>query len=295
MTDNRRVSSELSAQLGEAHRARSVMITPGAYDALSARLIAALGFPAVYITGAGFANSHLGVPDIGLTGLAELCDQVSAIADVVELPLIVDADTGFGNAVTLTRTVRRLERAGASAIQIEDQVSPKRCGHFSGKEVVAAEEMVSKVHAAVDSRSSEDTIIIARTDARATEGLSGALDRAAAYRAAGADVLFVEAPTSVEELRTIGAYFDCPLVANMVEGGVTPILPRDELAELGYTLVLYANSALRAAQHNVLSVLEHLMRNGTTEGVTHRMASWQERQSAVGKPYFDELEERYKS
>lgn len=271
------------------------MVVPGAYDALSARLIERLGFPALYVTGAGFANAHFGVPDIGLHGLGDLCDQAAAIADVVDVPIIVDADTGFGNAVSVTRTVQRLERAGAAAIQIEDQVWPKRCGHFPGKEVISVAEMVSKIHAAVDSRSSDDTLIIARTDARATEGLDAALDRAEAYRHAGADVLFVEAPASGEELEAVGQRLDCPIVANMVEGGVTPIVGRDDLGRWGYSIVLYANAALRAAQHNVTVVLDHLRRDGSTTGVSELIASWQERQEAVGKPYFDEIEERYKS
>lgn len=285
----------LRARVEQAHSDRSPIVVPGAYDALSARLIAGLGFPAVYVTGAGLANSRFGVPDIGLHGLGELCDQVAAFAEVVEVPLIVDADTGFGNAVTLTRVVRRLERAGASAIQIEDQVWPKKCGHFTGKDVISVAEMTSKVRAAVDSRSSEDTLIIARTDARATEGLNAALERAAAYRDAGADVLFVEAPSSREELQAVGRRFDVPLVANMVEGGVTPITSRDELGEWGYSIILYANAALRAAQRNVTAVLDRLRREGSTIGADDLIVTWQERQEAVGKSYFDELEERYKS
>lgn len=289
-----RTAPGLRARVEKARDDQSPLVVPGAYDALSARLIAAQGFPAVYVTGAGLANARFGVPDIGLHGLAELCDHVEAIADVVDVPLIVDADTGFGNAVSLTRTVRRLERAGAAAIQIEDQVWPKKCGHFAGKEVVSVGEMVSKVRAAVESRSSEDTLIIARTDARATEGLEAALDRAEAYREAGADVLFVEAPSSTQELEAVGQRFDVPLVANMVEGGVTPIVERDQLGKWGFSIVLYANAALRAAQRNVTVVLDHLLREGSTLGVDDLISTWQERQEAVGKSVFDELEERYK-
>lgn len=291
---NARTTPGLRARVEKARGDQSPLVIPGAYDALSARLIAAHGFPAVYITGAGLANSRFGVPDIGLHGLAELCDQVEAIADVVDVPLIVDADTGFGNAVTVTRTVRRLERAGAAAIQIEDQIWPKKCGHFGGKEVVSVGEMVSKVRAAVDSRSNEDTLIIARTDARATEGLEAALNRAEAYRDAGADVLFVEAPSSMEELDIVCRRFDLPLVANMVEGGVTPIVDREQLAEWGYSIILYANAALRAAQRNVTIVLESLLRDGSTIGVNDLISTWQERQEAVGKTYYDKMEERYK-
>lgn len=283
----------LRTALAAAASARSALITPGAYDALSARLIAEIGFPAIYVTGAGFSNSHLGVPDIGLTDLSQLVDQVSAIADVVELPLIVDADTGFGNAVTVTKTVRRLERAGASVVQLEDQVTPKRCGHFTGKDVVPADEMVQKLHAALDSRHSEELLVIARTDARSVEGIAGALDRAARYQEAGADLIFVEAPESLAELDKIAQSIKGPLVANMVEGGVTPIVEREQLEQLGYSVILYANSALRAAQRNVTAVLTHLRDEGSTSACIDLMATWQERQNAVGKPYFDELEERY--
>lgn len=285
----------LRAEVERARTERSPLVVPGAYDALSARLIARLGFPAVYVTGAGLANARFGVPDIGMHGVAELCDQVSAIADVVDVPLVVDADTGFGNAVTLTRTVRRLERAGASAIQIEDQIWPKRCGHFTGKDVISVEEMVSKVRAAVDSRASTDTLIIARTDARATQGLDAALDRAEAFLDAGADILFVEAPSSREELEAVGRRLDAPVVANMVEGGVTPIVDREQLGSWGFSIVLYANAALRAAQRNVTVVLEKLLRDGSTLGAEDLIATWSERQEAVGKTHFDELEERYKS
>lgn len=284
-------------RLGEAvraaHEVTLPLIVPGAYDALSARVIAELGFAAVYVTGAGLSNSHLGVPDIGLIDLTQLTEQVQAMADVVEVPLIVDMDTGFGNAVSVTRTVRRLERAGAAALQLEDQVSPKRCGHFAGKAVVSAAEMVQKLHAALDSRSSAGLLIIARTDARSVEGLDGAIERAAAYRAAGADLIFVEAPESVGELAAIRAAVDGPLIANMVEGGVTPILERAQLGELGYSVALYANSALRAALHNVSAVLTHLRDDGSTNGVGERMATWSQRQNAVAKPHFDRLEEKY--
>jgi 2-methylisocitrate lyase-like PEP mutase family enzyme len=285
--------TSLRRSIEAAHADHQTLLVPGAYDALSARVIAGIGFPAVYVTGAGLANSHLGVPDIGLIDLTQLAEQVRAMADVVELPLIVDMDTGFGNAVSVTRTVRRLERAGAAALQLEDQLAPKRCGHFAGKAVIPTGEMVQKLHAALDSRASDELLIIARTDARATEGLAGALERAQAYQAAGADLIFVEAPETVAELAAVADALDAPLVANMVEGGVTPILERDQLAELGFSLVLYANAALRAALRNVTSVLTHLHAEGSTTGALDLMASWPERQRAVGKPEFDRLEEKY--
>lgn len=193
----------------------------------------------------------------------------------------------FGNAVGTARTVRLLERAGAASIQLEDQVFPKRCGHFTGKEVVPTAEMVNKIRSAVDSRASERTLIIARTDARATDGLDAAIDRAGAYRAAGADT-----PRSLEEMRAVRAALDGPLLANMVEGGLTPILGADVLGEVGYSIVLYANAALRAAQFNVDAVLDVLRRDGTTGTAIDRMAGWEERQEAVGKSYFDAWQER---
>lgn len=272
---------------------RRAIVLPGAFDALSARLIEAAGFPAIYVTGAGLANSSLGVPDIGLVTVTEVRDHVARIADAVDVPLVVDADTGFGNAINMRRTVRLLERAGASALQIEDQIFPKKCGHFSGKAVIPTDEMVQKVHAAVDARLSDDLLIIARTDARAITSLDEALDRAAAYREAGADILFVEAPQSEAELRAIGARFDVPLVANMVEGGRTPLLSAEELADLGFSLVLFANAALRVAQRAMTKLLEELITSGTTHALLDQMATWDERQEGVGKPFYDELERKY--
>jgi 2-methylisocitrate lyase-like PEP mutase family enzyme len=278
-----------------ADRDGRAIVLPGVYDALSARLAADAGYEAIYVTGAGLANSRLGVPDIGLVSFDALLDHVTALADVVDVPLVVDADTGFGNAVTVTRTVRLLERAGAAAIQLEDQVFPKRCGHFEGKEFVSTEEMVSKLRAAADSRRDPNVLLVGRTDARATEGLDAAIARALAYRDAGADVTFVEAPTSVDELRQVGRRIPGPKLANMVEGGATPVLSAAELAELGFSIALFANAALRSAQKAVTATLTELRRTGTTTGVLDQMATWQERQEAVGKSEYDELERRYSS
>jgi len=277
----------------DAHAEGRALLLPGAYDSLSARIIQDLKFEAVYVTGAGLANSRLGVPDIGLVTLTELRDHVALLADAVDLPLVVDADTGFGNAMNVVRTVQLLERAGASALQLEDQVFPKKCGHFEGKAVIPADEMVAKVRAAVDTRRSEDFLIIARTDARAISSLNEALDRGHAYREAGADVIFIEAPESIEELALVGKSFDVPLVANMVEGGKTPVQSAEALAELGFTMVLFANAALRSAQKVVREVLQEIQRAGSTVVVLDRMSSWEERQNGVGKPYFDMLERKY--
>jgi 2-methylisocitrate lyase-like PEP mutase family enzyme len=269
------------------------LLVPGAANALAARVIEDAGFPAVYVTGAGIANTFLGSPDIGLVSVSELRDHVEAIAEAVDLPLIVDADTGFGNPLNVARSVRTLERAGAAAIQLEDQASPKKCGHFSGKAVIAPGEMVQKIHAAVDARTDDATCIIARTDARAIEGLDGALQRAAAYREAGADLLFVEAPESVDELRGIPRQVPGLHIANMVEGGRTPLLPAAELPE--FAIVLFANIALQAAIEGMRSVLADLSRSGSVQGMRDRIAPWGERQRLVRKPMFDDLELRYSS
>jgi 2-methylisocitrate lyase-like PEP mutase family enzyme len=267
------------------------LLVPGAANALTARVIEDAGFPAVYVTGAGIANTYLGSPDIGLVTLSELRDHVEVIGQSVALPLIVDADTGFGNPVNVARTVRTLERAGAAAIQLEDQVSPKKCGHFAGKAVIPPGEMVQKIRAAVDARADNATIIIARTDARVIEGFDRALERADAYLKAGADVLFVEAPQSAAELREIPLRVPALHVANMVEGGRTPLLPAARLP--GFSVVLFANIALQAAVRGMQDVLAELGRTGSLDGVSDRIAPWPERQRLVRKPEFDDLESRY--
>ena len=272
---------------------RSAIPVPGAPNALFARIIEDLGFDAVYATGAGIANMHLGAPDVGLTTVTELANAVAAMADAVRLPIIVDADTGFGNAVNTVRTVRLLERAGASAIQLEDQVFPKKCGHFSGKAVIPAVEMVQKIKAAVDTRRDVDLLVIARTDARAVEGLDAAMARARAYIEAGADMTFVEAPQSAAELARIGRELAVPQVANIVFGGKTPDVGRSVLAENGFSIVLYANAALQAALRATNEVLLALKEKGSLASVGDRLASFEERQAVVDKPTWDALEARY--
>ena len=274
---------------------RSAVQVPGAANALFARVIEDLGFEAVYVTGAGIANMHLGAPDIGLTTLTEIADTVAAISDAVALPLIVDADTGFGNAVNMVRTVRVLERAGAAGLQIEDQVFPKKCGHFAGKDIVPLHEMVQKVKAAVDARRHADLQLIARTDARAVEGLDRAIERAHAYIEAGADVAFVEAPTSSAELVRIAHEIEAPQVVNIVFGGRTPDPGRAELAKMGFSLVLYANAALQAAVKAAIDVLGALKRDGSLDSVAEELASFEERQRIVSKPAWDALESTFRS
>jgi 2-methylisocitrate lyase-like PEP mutase family enzyme len=269
------------------------LLLPGAPNALTARVVEEAGFDAVYVSGAGLANTFLGMPDLGLLTLTELLGHVSAMADVVEIPILVDADTGFGNALNVQRTVRLLERAGASAIPHEDQVSPKKCGHFAGKDVISLQEMVGKVHAAVDARADDDFVVIARTDAIATEGLGGALERMAAYSEAGADVLFVEAPIDLEQMRSIVGQVPGHHMANMVEGGLTPLMSRAELGEAGFRIALYANSAMRGAVAGMRRTLDHLAQHGDTKEATDLMITWADRQNLVRKSEFDRLEELY--
>jgi 2-methylisocitrate lyase-like PEP mutase family enzyme len=272
---------------------RDAVIVPGAANAMFARVIEASGFEAVYVTGAGIANMLLGAPDIGLTTMSEVADTVARIADTVSIPLIVDADTGFGNAVNMVRTVRTFERAGAAAIQIEDQVFPKKCGHFAGKEVIPLREMLPKIKAAVDARRDASLQIIARTDARAIEGLDRAIERAVAFAEAGADVTFVEAPTDLQELRRIPQEIRVPQVANIVFGGKTPDPGRQQLKEYCYSIVLYANAVLQAALKASYEVLDALGKDGSLASVAEHLASFEERQNAVAKDTWDQLERRY--
>jgi 2-methylisocitrate lyase-like PEP mutase family enzyme len=236
----------------------------------------------------------LGVPDIGLTTMTEVSEAVAAIADAVSIPIIVDADTGYGNAINMVRTIRTFERAGAAGIQIEDQVFPRKCGHFAGKQVIETKEMVQKIKAAVDARRDQSLQIIARTDARAIEGLDHALDRAQAYIAAGADATFVEAPTGLDELARIPKTPAVPQVANIVFGGKTPDPGRDTLAALGFSIVLYANAALQAALKASYDVLGVLKTEGSLKSVADRLASFEERQRSVAKDMWDEREARYR-
>jgi 2-methylisocitrate lyase-like PEP mutase family enzyme len=273
---------------------RSAAILPGTPNALFARVIAAHGFPAIYVTGAGIANMSLGVPDIGLVTLTELTEHVAAIADAVDVPVLVDADTGFGNPVNVARTVRLLERAGAAGIQLEDQVFPKKCGHFGGKQVIACGDMVQKIKAAVDARTDPDLQIVARTDARAIEGIDAAIARAHAFVEAGADATFVEAPLDAAELERIARDIPVPQIANMVFGGLTPALPQSELAKLGFGGVLYANAALQAALKSVNEVMAALKRDGSLAQAGDRLAGFEERQQAVAKADYDALEQRYR-
>ena len=274
---------------------RGLLVAPGAYDALSARLIAQAGFPAVYMTGFGTAASVLGQPDVGLLTMSEMVSRAAALAAVVgDRPLIADADTGYGNPINVRRTVREYEQAGVAAIHIEDQVWPKKCGHMEGKQVISVDEMVQKIRAAVDARQDPDFVIIARTDANAVYGLEDALRRGRAYREAGADVIFIEAPRSIEELRAIARAFpDVPLLYNWAESGKTPLLPLEEIHALGFKLVIFPVSMLFAATQALLDLLEALKQGQTSLAFAERMVTFSQFTDQIGLPDIQALERRY--
>lgn len=287
------MSRHPGARLRDLIAARRGALLPGAANALSARIIEDLGYEAVYVTGAGVTNTWFGMPDHGFMGLTDIANHTAAIRDAVSLPLICDADTGFGNAVNVHHTVRVMERAGANAIQLEDQVMPKKCGHFSGKAIIGTGEMCGKIKAAVDARHSSDFLIMARTDARAVEGFQAAVDRCHAFEEAGADIIFLEAPESVEELRALPGLIRAPQIVNIVIGGKTPALPTEEFAAMGFSLVLYANVALQAAIQGMKSALSVLKAGGDVSEASGLVASFADRQQTVRKPFFDALERKY--
>ncbi|WP_213769230.1 oxaloacetate decarboxylase [Caballeronia sp. dw_19] len=272
---------------------RNGLVVAGAFNAMSARVVADQGFEAVYLTGAGLTNMHYGAPDLGIIGLRDVADCTARMRDVLDIPLIVDADTGFGNAVNVWQTVRTLEHAGADAIQLEDQVFPKRCGHFAGKEVAPLDEMLSKIKAAVDARRDDNFLIIARTDSRAVLGFEQAIERAHRFGEAGADILFVEATENIEEIRQVPKLLDKPQLINIVIGGRTPALDAAELGGLGYGMILYANAALQGAVLGMQKALGALRREGRLDENPELVAPFLERQRLVNKPLYDELEKRY--
>ena len=274
---------------------QDLLVAPGAYDALSARLIVQAGFPAVYMTGFGTAASVLGQADVGLLTMSEMVSRAATLAAVVgDRPLIADADTGYGNPINVRRTVREYERAGAAAIHIEDQVWPKKCGHMEGKQVIPADEMVQKIHAAVDARQDPDFVIIARTDANAVYGLEDALSRGRAYREAGADVIFIEAPRSIEELRAIAQAFpDVPLLYNWAESGKTPLLSLEDIHALGFQLVIFPVSVLFTATQALLGLLEVLKQGQTPLAFAEHMVTFSQFTDQIGLPDIQALERRY--
>ena len=277
-------------RLAEARRG---VLVPGAFNALSARVIEDLGFEAIYVTGAGVTNMHFGLPDQAFMGLHDIAEHTARIRDAVKLPLLVDADTGFGNALNVRHAVRVLERAGADCIQLEDQVSPKRCGHFAGKAVIGTEEMLGKIKAAVDARTDAGMLVMARTDAAAVHGFEAAIERAQRFSEAGADILFVEAVTQADEVRALPRRLDKPQLMNMVIGGQTPTFGAEELGVLGYGLVLYANAALQGAVAGMQRALTVLRDSRRLDEDPSLVVTFAERQRLVGKPWLDELEQRY--
>jgi 2-methylisocitrate lyase-like PEP mutase family enzyme len=286
------MTQEINRRFRERLGRREALLMPGAANALAARVIEDLGFEAVYLSGAGLTNTFLGLPDLGFVSLTQLAEHTAAIRDATELPIVVDADTGFGNALNVRHTIRTLERAGASAVQIEDQVNPKRCGHFSGKDVIPLDEALGKVKAAVDARTDPSLLVLARTDARAVHGFDAAIERAAAMIEAGADITFVEAPEGIDEIRDIPRKLGAPQLVNMVIGGRTPIVDFSELSKMGFVLVLYANAALQGAVFGMRQALSQLKTTGRLDE-SAPVAGFAERQRLVRKELYDELEARY--
>jgi 2-methylisocitrate lyase-like PEP mutase family enzyme len=287
-------AAEPAPGLRQALDSGEMVLAPGCYDALGARLVEEAGFPAVYMTGFGSAAAGLGRPDVGLMTLVEMVDNARRIAQAVDIPVVADADTGYGNPINVIRTVREFEAAGVAAIHLEDQVMPKRCGHMEGKQLVPPGEMAAKVAAAVAARRSAEFLIIARTDARAVEGLEAALERARSYRQAGADLLFVEAPQSVAEIETIArSLAGVPLVFNYAEGGRTPPVSRDFLRELGFSLVVFPISTLLAATAAMRSVLGEIRAKGSPIDLLPTMLPFDEFLSFIGMAEIRELEQRF--
>lgn len=287
MTKNEKLNNLLT-------HSNEILVAPGAANALTAHLIEEAGFPAVYITGAGLSNQMLGLADVGLISFKEVLDQVKYIADAVDIPVIADADTGFGNAINVVRTVKEFEHAGVSAIQLEDQITPKKCGHFSGKQIVSTEEMEQKIKAATETRKDTNFKIIARTDARALKGIDAAIERAEKYIEAGADLTFVEAPQTTEEMKKIITRLPhTPQIANMVEHGLTPLKDNKELQDLGYRIVLYANFLQRRSIKAMQDALLSLKQENTTQHMLDDMISMKERNRLTHLQKIEKLEEKY--
>lgn len=273
-----------------------IIVAPGAHNAFTAKIIEQTGgFHAVYMTGSGTTMSLIGEPDIGLLTMTEMVTQARNLANAVKLPVIADADTGYGNAINVARTVREFERAGVAAIHLEDQITPKKCGHFEGKQVVSLDEMIGKIQAAVDAREDPDFILIARTDARAVLGFEQAVERAHAYVEAGADVIFFEAPQSLEELQTIVQSISAPIMVNMDEGTKTPLLTVSELNGMGFKIVIYPRSAPCAAAKTIQELMELLKETGTTRGFLDRIVTFEGRNRITGLARYKEMEKKYLS
>ena len=269
-----------------------LLAAPGVYDGLSAIITEQAGFDAVYISGGAVARSH-GVPDLGLLSATEMADKVMEIVDAVTVPVIADADTGYGNPLNVRRTIGLYERAGVAALHLEDQITPKKCGHYDTKALISAEEMVAKLRAAADARTDENLVLIARTDAVAVEGLTAAIARAKSYVRAGADMVFVEAPESVEQIRQIPTEVGAPAVINMFAGGKTPLVDAEDLAQYGYRLMIVPSDLQRAATWAMRRAAQTLYRDGSTAALADEMVSFADRDRLIGLPTYQELEQRY--
>ncbi len=283
-----------TAQLRSVLESNETLLVPGCYDALTAKILKQAGFEVIYMTGSGVTASVIGWPDVGVLTMVEMVNQARNIVTATGLPLICDADNGYGNALNLVRTMQEFERAGIAGIHLEDQVFPKRCGHFEGKQVIPSEEMVKKIEAALYAREDEDFFLIARTDSRSVLGIEEAIRRAKLYYGAGADMIFLEAPHSVEELKeTAKAMEGIPTLVNMVEGGKTPILPFEDLKEMGFNIVLYPTAGIRAVMKVYQEFAEHLKKNFNTQDFEERLVSFSGRNEITGLARIKELEERF--
>lgn len=283
-----------TTQLRQLLASKELLVAPGAYDMLSAKIIAASGFKAVYMTGYGQSASVLGQPDVGLLTMTEMARRAADMAEAVDVPILADGDTGYGNPLNVIRTVREYEKAGVCAIQLEDQVFPKKCGHMLGRKVIPAEEMVQKIKAACDARQDDDFVIIARTDARTNHGLEAALERAAMYKEAGADLLFVESPESVDEMKAINKAFpESFTLANMLEGGRTPMPTVPEMENMGYNIAIYCTGPVYAAAKAVRSYMETLKHDGTTKDIWENLLTFEEFNGFIGLPDYRDKEAKY--
>lgn len=287
------MSESKAAKLKALIRAPKTLVLPGAPNAYIAAMIEQAGFDAVYVTGAGVANMTFGLPDLGLLSLTEVVASVEAICRKVDIPVLADMDTGFGNALNVYRSVQLFEQAGVAGIQLEDQVTPKRCGHFDDKAVIETGEMLEKIAAVHAARRDPELVLVARTDALAVHGIDAAIERAQAYADAGADMVFIEAPRSRDDLARIARAVGAPVLANMVEGGKTPLCTVDELQEMGFAAVLFANTALRVAGYAMREALRDLRQTGTSDAWLPRMLGWEERQAIAGLQEYLDLSSRF--
>lgn len=284
---------DAAKKMRELFETKKLVVAPGAHDALTAKIIGKLGFDTVYMTGYGQSASHLGRPDVGLMTMSEMVARAANIVEASGVPVIADADTGFGNAVNVMRTVREYEKAGVAVIQLEDQVLPKKCGHMVGRQVVPLEEMVGKIKAAVDARTNPDLMIMARTDSRTIHGIDVAIERGIAFKEAGADIIFVESPESVEEMRLINQRIPTYTLANMVEGGRTPMLTNNELQDLGYNLVIYPTASVYMTTKSMVTLWKALKRDGTTANMMSEMVTFEEFNDMIGLAEIRVIERKY--